>query len=255
MGPVAVPPVRAIIFDLGHTLWDYAPTEQSRRLGTLRLHARLLKELGDVTPHPTDLERGLLKQLEKAIGDWYQDGGRLEQPASDVFVRRALAALEAPLTEQLVSDVTQIFFGVEMDMPVIAPDTLAAIATLHAGGIAMGCITNTIALRGAMEDVLRRLGLLRYLDSLVVSSDAGYRKPHASLFQRGLDDLGAAPEDALFVGDRLLDDVTGAKAIGMRAVLTHQYRQEQVDGALVQPDAVVRRLGELPVVVARLSES
>lgn len=249
-----MPTIRAVIFDLGHTLWDYAPTEQSRRLATLRLHARLIDELGEATPHPIELERSLLKQLERSIGKWYADGSRLDQPTSDTFVRQALAALEAPASDRLVDDVTQIFFGAELDVPVVLPDTLSAIATLHAQDIAMGCITNTIALHTSMEDLLVRLGLVRYLDSIVVSSAAGYRKPHASLFQRALDDLGVPPAEALFIGDRLLDDISGAKAIGMRAVLTHQYRQEPLDSAVVPPDAVIARLGELPSAVAQLSE-
>ena len=249
-----MPPIRAVIFDLGHMLWDYAPTEHSRRLGTLLLHARLLDELGDATPHPHELERSLLKQLERSIGEWYADGSSLEQPASDVFIRRALEALEAPVSEQLVSDVTHIFFGSELDVPVVLPDTLAALATLHTRDMAMGCITNTLALESSMRDLLVRLGLVRYLEAIVVSSSAGYRKPHASLFQRALDGLCVQREESLFVGDRLLDDISGAKAIGMRAVLTHQYRQEPLEGASVLPDAVITRLAELPALVARLSE-
>ena len=250
-----MPAIRAVIFDLGHTLWDYAPTEHSRRLATLRLHARLSDDLGEATPHPRELDRSLLKQLERSIGDWYADGSRLDQPTSDIFVRQALAALEAPVSEELIADITHIFFGAELDVPVVLPDTLSAIATLHANDIVMGCITNTISLRESMEDLLRRLGLVRYFDSIVVSSAARYRKPHASLFHRALDDLGVAPAEALFVGDRLLDDISGAKALGMRAVLTHQYRQEPLESAVVAPDAVIARLGELPGVVAQLSES
>jgi FMN phosphatase YigB (HAD superfamily) len=48
----------------------------------------------------------------------------------------------------------------------------------------MGCITNTITLQDSMADLLRQLGLVRYLSSVIASSAAGYRKPHASLFQR-----------------------------------------------------------------------
>jgi len=247
-----MPPVRAVIFDLGHTLWDYAPTEQARRFGTLQLHARLAADLGDTTPHPRELDRALLKELERTITSWYADGSRLEQPTSDFFVREALAGLEAPVSEQLVADVTSILFGTELDVPVILPDTLATIATLHAQNIAMGCITNTIALPSAIEDLLWRLGLVRYLDAIVVSSGAGFRKPHASLFRHALDELGVCPEEALFVGDRLLDDISGAKALGMRAVLTHQYRQEALDSSLVLPDAVISQLGELPAVVASI---
>jgi HAD superfamily hydrolase (TIGR01662 family) len=240
------------VFDLGHTLWDYAPTEQARRLGTLQLHSRLVDELGDLTPHPRELDRLLHQQLEGAIAAWYADASRLDQPTSDVFVRKALAALESPMSEELVSDVTQIFFGTELDVPVLLPETLFALASLHAEGIVMGCITNTIALPSAIEDLLRRLGLMHYLDAVVASSGTGYRKPHRSLFQRALATLRVEPGEALFVGDRLLDDISGAKAVGMRAVLTHQYRQESLDTAIVPPDAVISRLGDLPAVIASL---
>jgi putative hydrolase of the HAD superfamily len=116
----------------------------------------------------------------------------------------------------------------------------------------MACITNTISLPECMEDLLRRLGLTRYIETIVVSSGAGYRKPHASLFQRALDGLGVIADEAVFVGDRLLDDISGAKALGMRAVLTHQYRQEPLEDAIAPPDAVITRLSDLPHILARL---
>ena len=80
----------------------------------------------------------------------------------------------------------------------------------------------------------------------------GYRKPHASLFLRALEELGVAPHEALFVGDRLVDDVGGAQGVGMHAVLTHQYRQEQLGSAAVTPDAVIQRLSELPEALERI---
>jgi hypothetical protein len=38
----------------------------------------------------------------------------------------------------------------------------------------------------------------------------------------------------------------------MRAVLTHHYRQEPLEGARVAPDAVIRRLSELPEAIDRM---
>jgi putative hydrolase of the HAD superfamily len=243
-------PVRAVIFDLGHTVWNYAPTPEGRKLGVLRVHARLQNELGDLTPHPRQLERALMKSLEKAIVEWYADLSLLQQPPSSYFIRTALSALEFPVDEAVIADLTEIIFGAEPDIPTVPPDTVAALATLQAAGIAMGCITNTMLLQHAIEDVLVRLGLVRYFDAVIVSSEAGYRKPHASLFQRALRELDVTAGEALFVGDRLFDDVSGAKAAGMRAALTHQYRQEDPREAQPAPDAVVRRLREVPLLVA-----
>jgi FMN phosphatase YigB (HAD superfamily) len=46
----------------------------------------------------------------------------------------------------------------------------------------------------------------------------------------------------------LLDDVSGARAVGMRTVLTHQFRQEHDDE--IAADARVGHLRELPPILA-----
>lgn len=247
-----MPSIGAVIFDLGHTLWDFAPREDTWRLNVLRIHERLSAALGDGLPPPAALDRSFGATAQR----WYQSwdvADDLVQPPSDELVREALADLGLAVEEDIIAELTRLLLGAELDMPVVEPDTLAAIAQLDAQGVALGCITNTILLEEGILDALRRLGLLRYLRSVVASSAAGYRKPHASLFQRALRELGVAPQEAVFVGDRLFDDISGAKGIGMRAVLTHQYREEPLDGTAVRPDAVVRRLSELPELLERLS--
>jgi FMN phosphatase YigB (HAD superfamily) len=47
------------------------------------------------------------------------------------------------------------------------------------------------------------------------------------------------------VGDKLREDVYGPKELGMRAVLTRQFRSEDVDPAKGEPDAVIASLSEL----------
>lgn len=239
-----MPPIRSVIFDLGHTLWDFAPTEHARRLNVLRLHRRLEIELAGDAPPPALLDGALSATIARWMEVW--DGDQLDQPPSDQVVSQALGTLHIALPGEIVHELATIFFGREVDMPVIEPDGLAAIATLHRRGLALGCVTNTLLLEEAVVDALRRLGLLRYLRSVVVSSAMSYRKPHRSLFLRALRELGVPAREAVFVGDRLVDDIGGAQAVGMRAVLTHQYRRESPDGTGPAPDAVIRRLGELP---------
>ena len=246
-----MPRIQAVVFDLGHTLWDFAPSEESRRLSVLRLHARLAEALRGDAPSPLEVERAVELTARRWFEGW-NDRSNLAQPPSEELVRDTLAALGLTVADDLLRELTGIVFGVELDMPVMAPDTLAALALLDRRGLAMGCVTNTVLLEQGIQDVLTRLGLLRYLRSVVVSSVAGYRKPHPSLFRCALEQLGASPEEAVFVGDRLADDIAGAQAVGMRGVLTHQYRREPLDGARVQPDAVIARLSDLPGVIERL---
>jgi len=51
----------------------------------------------------------------------------------------------------------------------------------------------------------------------------------------------------VFVGDRLVDDVSGARSVGMRGVQTRQFRRE-VNPDVV-PDAVIDHLRELPPIL------
>jgi putative hydrolase of the HAD superfamily len=105
-----------------------------------------------------------------------------------------------------------------------------------------------------LED-FERLGFATYMDAIVTSSEFGLRKPHRGIFERLLGQLGVAPEEALFVGDKVREDILGPKELGMRAVLTHQFRQEDVDGAVAQPDHVIGSLSELvPYVEGLLRE-
>lgn len=242
--------IRAVIFDLGHTVWDFAPRENVRRLNALRLHLRLRETLEGAVPSPSALDKALIVAIAGWMKSW--EGDSLEQPPSEELVREALGHVDLSITEPLLGELTALLFGREVDVPVIEPDTLAALDRLDRRGIAMGCVTNTILLEEAIAELLAKLGLRRYLQSYIVSSNTDYRKPHPSLFLRALDELGVPPEEALFVGDRLVDDIGGAQGVGMRAVLTHQYRQEPLEGAASAPDAVVRRLGELPDVIEQM---
>jgi putative hydrolase of the HAD superfamily len=57
------------------------------------------------------------------------------------------------------------------------------------------------------------------IDAGISSFHHGKTKPHASIFRAVLDLLSVEPRDALMVGDTVADDIDGARAVGMRAIL------------------------------------
>jgi putative hydrolase of the HAD superfamily len=63
---------------------------------------------------------------------------------------------------------------------------------------------------------------------LVISSEVGYRKPHAAFYQMTCSSLQLPPERVLCVGDDLENDVVGPRRSGMRGVLLdrHNLRPE-----------------------------
>lgn len=63
--------------------------------------------------------------------------------------------------------------------------------------------------------IVERDGAAPFLDPIVISDDHGWRKPHPKIFTDTLEALGVDAGDALFVGDSVADDVTGAHGVGM----------------------------------------
>jgi putative hydrolase of the HAD superfamily len=87
----------------------------------------------------------------------------------------------------------------------------------------------------------------------VYTSEIPWTKPAPQAFIAAMQAVGVAdPEVCVFVGDRLFDDIYGARNAGMRAV--HVPHSDipiaQVGHTIGEPDAVIQRLAELPSVIA-----
>ena len=66
----------------------------------------------------------------------------------------------------------------------------------------------------SLEATLDRIGLLRHVDTVVTSAEAGVPKPGPEPFLLALGRIGAVPARALHVGDEE-EDESGARAAGM----------------------------------------
>ncbi|MGZ4383636.1 MAG: HAD-IA family hydrolase [Gaiellaceae bacterium] len=117
-----------------------------------------------------------------------------------------LAALAAPLEpEAFVDDYMQALrfracAGVR-----------AALERMRARGLALAVVSNWDI---ALEDALLAAGIRPLLDIVVSSAAAGAEKPDPAIFRLALSRLGVAPQRALHVGDRPVDE-QGARAAGM----------------------------------------
>ncbi|MCL5877926.1 MAG: HAD family hydrolase [Candidatus Bathyarchaeota archaeon] len=65
---------------------------------------------------------------------------------------------------------------------------------------------------------LRKVGIPRYFNAIVVSDEVGCRKPCPDIFHELLGRLEVKAEEAVFVGDSPLEDIKGAKDVGLRTV-------------------------------------
>lgn len=100
-------------------------------------------------------------------------------------------------------------------------DARPALATLEERGFRM-VLTSNWDLR--LPKLLERLDLRRHFEGLVFSAEVGYEKPHRAVFETTLAALELAASEVVHVGDRQLDDVEGAEAVGIRGLLLDRRR-------------------------------
>lgn len=243
--------VRAIIFDLGHTLWDIGPQRGALELAYADMRNTLVSRLGrDDLPAAAEFQLAVRDALRDASETYFTNGDHVDQPPSWTWVDRGCRALGVELDGALLVEITPPLFATEIDSLICGEGTRDAVLALSAS-YRLGCVTNTLADTATIRTMLRNHGMEEMMGSVVVSADEGWRKPHPSLFEKAMRELGAAPAESVFVGDSPLHDIAGAKAVGMRAVLTRQYVQRPLDESIPAPDAIIDHVRELGDVLRR----
>jgi putative hydrolase of the HAD superfamily len=106
-------------------------------------------------------------------------------------------------------------------------DVTVALERSAAAGVRIAIASN---FDGRLRQVARGLPeLARLLDTIVISSEAGFRKPHRDFYVAACQKLGLPPEHVISVGDDRENDVLGAQRAGLRAFLLDRAARESDD--------------------------
>jgi putative hydrolase of the HAD superfamily len=124
--------------------------------------------------------------------------------------------LGVALTDEQLSMASRIRRERQEEMFALRPEALAVIRQLRADGMRTGLLSDCTS---ELPDAWSRLPLSRVIDAAVFSCVEGMRKPDPRLFRATAARLPADPERCLYVGDGGGHELTGAAAVGMRAVL------------------------------------
>ena len=98
----------------------------------------------------------------------------------------------------------------------IFPDVLSALDELARAGFRLLALSNWDP---RLPMILERLDLARRFEAIVYSAEVGFEKPHEGIFAEALEQIGLRAGSVAHVGDRQIDDVEGAVAVGMHALL------------------------------------
>lgn len=227
--------IRAALFDWGGTLTAFHSIDL---IDAWRVAADVL------APERADEVAEALLAAESEV--WQRTQTSMRSGRIDEVLRAASDAVGLPVDETVHQLATAAYFDHWTPTTGARPDARLTLTALKERGLVTGLLSNTHWPRDQHEKWLRRDGIADLLDARVYTSDLEHVKPHAEAFGALLAELQVAPADAVFVGDRLWDDIEGARRLGMRTIW---MRNAEVPSYDVDPDAVVDVLGDVVGVV------
>lgn len=224
--------IKAVIFDLDHTLFD--------RHGTLKSLVPRLREEFSVNENMSDGEIGEI---------WCY--------ADDHFVYSGWEHILAYLSQKEVfretppfSEYRAFIFKHFAVTAVPFPETIPMLEELRSRGLKTGLITNgNHALQYAKIDIL---GLEPHFDEIIATGDYGVHKPDRAIFDIMCEKTGFTPEEMVYVGDNPVNDIYGARNAGWKTVWMKStgYWDEKIDPA----DREVSTVNEVIEAILSLEE-
>jgi len=161
-----------------------------------------------------------------------------------LFLKLLNIKIQGPWFEELV----KLYAEVSLEkLPACAKNASECLTKLKDDGIKLGIISNVVRTPSrVLRIILAKHGILEYFDTTSFSDEVNVRKPHPKIFLHALSQLEVKANDAVHVGDRLRDDVYGAKMVGMRAILCRSIAPLPPEEEILKPDASIDELIQLP---------
>ena len=204
--------IKAVFFDLYHTLVRYEPPREE-------LQAKALRDFGiEVSAE------ALRRPLHIADDFIYQELARspvnkgsaedrmaLYVRYEEILLREAGIDASESLALKMLGKMRQ--FDMKL---VLYDDVMTALTDLGNQGLVLGLISNVDK---DMAPVFEELGLASLLQVVVTSQSVGFNKPQPEIFQEALRQAGVKASETIYVGDQYQVDIVGANKAGMKGLL------------------------------------
>ncbi len=224
--------IRTVFFDAGFTLLRPLPTEAEicfEVCHSLGLHVQL----------------DAMQQRMQETDDYYFSQVRLnrhlwgdERAINEMWVGYFMNILRPLIAEHDEVRLRQLGSAIadEFEQPKrweTYPDVLPTLEALRRAGYTMGVISDWGIVLGP---ILRHLNLIQYFDTVIISAAIRHAKPAPQLYDLALQRTNSIADYSLHIGDTYINDVLGARSVGMTPVLLdrlHRIEESMVDCLLV----------------------
>jgi len=227
--------VRAITFDFYNTLAFH-------RGGSGR-GSTLMRWLGDLGLESAPWEHQILYDVFARHGREYRHD--LTDEARRRFMERFAVSVFERLEVRASADVARkhadgLWQRLGPTSLAIFPEVQPVLRELRASGLDLAIVSNW---QCGLAGFTSELGLDPFVGHVIASAEVGYAKPDPRIFEETCRRLRVQPMEVLHVGDTVVDDVVGARAVGMHAALVR--RNGTADEEIPEGTAILADLSEV----------
>jgi putative hydrolase of the HAD superfamily len=243
--------LKAILFDLDDTLLDWSGFKQDWPVFEEEHHLRpVFKYVGESTAPLPDFQAFVEEYRYRTREGWQYGRATLIAPNLATILSETVDALTDTSDGPNADDLLKVYNWRSVPGTTLFPEVQETLTLIRSHGIKTAIVTNAHQPMRARDVELTEHGLLDYFpDCRISAADVGILKPHPLIFQMALDQLGATANEAVFVGDNPVADISGPKGIGMQTVLRMNGRVPPLLSDIIVPDGRIHSLTELPVLL------
>ena len=224
--------IKAVVFDLDHTLFD--------RYATIKKLVPQLRKHFDLGDGITD--EYFIHELSYADKHYVHKGweGTYNHLVSKGIFRTLPGFAE--YTEIVLRHFRHIAEKYDFAEPTLKK--------IKSKGYKIGLITN-----GSHELQYKKLGKLELtdlFDEIIVSGDTPYQKPDERIFLMMAEKMGIAPQEMMYVGDHPLNDVEGSRKAGCVSVWV-KTTGTWIFPEIKKPTLQIETVEELPLLLDEIN--
>jgi putative hydrolase of the HAD superfamily len=187
--------IKAILFDLDNTILDRTNTFRSFTNSFLRSYFDHLEMTQDIFDRIIHLDQDGYKDKHELFSELLEE----------------LPWKTKPLETELLN-----FYSTEYVKNAVLMEHAREVVQHARKKYKTGLITNgrTLIQYGKID----QLGIRNEFDLIIVSEEAGIKKPDPRIFEMAIKQLEVKPEECIYIGDHPVNDIEGAAKIGMETI-------------------------------------
>jgi len=205
---------KAIFFDLDHTLWDFE--KNSALVFELLLPKyNIAIKLADFLEHYVPANAKYWKL--------YRDGNITQQQLRYGRLKDVFVALDYTIDDQLLAELSDDYVRLLPTNNNLFEGAIELLEYLKPK-YSLHIITNGFHEVQALK--MKSSNIDHYFETVTNSENAGFKKPHPSIFEFALTAANVDKCDSIMIGDCMEADVQGAINCGLDAIYFNEHRLE-----------------------------